>query len=125
MGRVTTETLGRWAYVATIIGVPLLLAALLLGYYQMRDANKAARLTNFITLTNEFFNPTNIAIISAIEEGKPILIENKGKYTDAHSITIWVSSTRLIRRIPRVCSLKNTFASRSRIMRTSPTRIKR
>jgi hypothetical protein len=40
-------------------------------------------LTNFITLTNEFFNPTNTAIISTIEDGEPILIENKGKYTDA------------------------------------------
>jgi hypothetical protein len=83
MGRVSTETLGRWAYAATIIGVPLLLAALLLAYCQIRDASKAARLTNFITLTNEFFNPTNTAIISTIEDGKPILIENKGRYTDA------------------------------------------
>jgi hypothetical protein len=83
MGRVSTETLGRWAYAATIIGVPLLLAALMLAYCQIRDASKAARLTNFITLTNEFFNPTNTAIISTIEDGKPILIENKGRYTDA------------------------------------------
>src|SRR5215472_899541 len=81
--QISTETLGRWAYVATIVGVPLLFAALLLGYCQMRDANKAARLTNFVTLTNEFFNPANTAIISTIEDGKPILTENKGKFTDA------------------------------------------
>ena len=83
IGRLSTETLGRWAYVATIIGVPLLFGALLLAYCQMRDATKAARLTNFIALTNEFFNPTNAAIISTIEDGKPILIENKGKFADA------------------------------------------
>jgi hypothetical protein len=79
----STETLERWAYVSTVIGVPFLLAALLLAYFQVRDTNKAARLTNFITLTSEFFNPTNTGIISVIEAGEPILVENKGKYTDA------------------------------------------
>ena len=82
MGPISTETLGRLAYIATIIGVPLFLIGLLLAYCQLRDTNKVARLTNFITLTNEFFNPTNTAIISTIEDAKPILIENKGKYTD-------------------------------------------
>jgi hypothetical protein len=74
--------LERAAHAATIIGVPLVLLTVLFGYFQLLDNNRAARLTNFITLTTRFFNPANTAIIDAIENWKPILAP-KGKFTEA------------------------------------------
>lgn len=72
----------RGAYISTIIGLPLVFLALILGYFQLKEGNRAARLTNYITLTDQFFNRKNTQIISAIENAKPILSENKGAFTD-------------------------------------------
>jgi hypothetical protein len=79
---ISSDLLERAAHAATIIGVPLVLLTVLFGYFQMLDGNRAARLTNFITLTARFFNPTNTEIIDAIENWKPILVP-KGKFTEA------------------------------------------
>jgi hypothetical protein len=81
-GRISSDQLERAAHVATIIGVPLVLLTVLFGYFQILDGNRAARLTNFITLTARFFNPTNTEIIDAIENWKLILVP-KGKFTEA------------------------------------------
>jgi hypothetical protein len=80
---IPTETLERAAYLATIVGVPLLLVSLLVGYIQIHDVAKVARLQNSISLNTEFFNPTNTGIISAIEHEKPILVEHGGSFDDA------------------------------------------
>jgi hypothetical protein len=74
--------LERVAHAATIIGVPVVLLTLLLGYFQILEGNRATRLTNFITLTSRVFNPANTEIIDAIENWKPILVP-EGKYTEA------------------------------------------
>ena len=66
---ISSDQLKRSAHVATIIGVPLFLLTVLFGYFQILDGNRAARLTNFITLTTRFFNPINTQIIDAIENG--------------------------------------------------------
>jgi hypothetical protein len=80
--RIPTETLERCAYIAAIIGVPLFLISLVVAYVQIRDVVRVARLQNTISLNTEFFNPSNTAIISALEEHKPILIEHRGKSSD-------------------------------------------
>ena len=79
---ISSDQLNRAAHVATIIGVPLLFLAVLFGYFQILEGNRAARLTNFITLTTRFFNPTNTEIIGALENWKPILVP-KGQFTEA------------------------------------------
>jgi hypothetical protein len=79
---IPTETLERAAYVATLVGVPLLLVSLLVGYIQIHDVAKVARLQTSISLNTEFFNPANTGIISAIEHDKPILIEHGGGFDD-------------------------------------------
>jgi hypothetical protein len=78
MKRVPTETLERWAYIAAIVGVPLFLISLVVAYIQIRDVVRVAKLQNTISLNAEFFNPSNTAVISAMEKHKPILIENGG-----------------------------------------------
>jgi hypothetical protein len=72
----------RAAHVATIIGVPLVLLTVLFGYFQVLNANRAARLTNFIALTTRFFDPANTEIIDAVENWRPILLP-KGRFTEA------------------------------------------
>ena len=79
---IRSDQLERAAHAATIIGVPLVILTVLFGYFQILDGNRATRLTNFITLTSRFFNPTNTEIIDAIENWKPIL-PPKGKFTEA------------------------------------------
>lgn len=79
---IRSDQLERAAHAATIIGVPLFLLTVLLGYFQILEGNRAARLTNFITLANRVFNPTNTEIIDAIENWKPILAP-EGKFTEA------------------------------------------
>ena len=81
-GGIRSEQLERAAHAATIIGVPLFLLTVLLGYFQILEGNRAARLTNFIALTNRVFNPANTEIIDAIENWKPILAP-AGKFTEA------------------------------------------
>ena len=80
---IPTETLERAAYLATIVGVPLLLVSLVVGYIQIHDVAKVARLQNSISLNTEFFNPTNTGIISAIEHNRPILVEHGGSFDNA------------------------------------------
>jgi hypothetical protein len=80
--RISSRQLERAAHAATIIGVPLVLLTVLFGYFQILDSNRATRLTNFITLTTRFFNPTNTDIIDAIENWRPILTP-RGKFTEA------------------------------------------
>jgi hypothetical protein len=79
---ISSYHLERVAHVATILGVPLVFLTVLFGYFQVLDGNRAARLTNFITLTTRFFNPTNTEIIDAVENWRPIL-PPKGKFTEA------------------------------------------
>jgi hypothetical protein len=81
-GRISSDQLERAAHAATIIGVPLVLLTILLGYFQTLDSNRAARLTNYITLVSRVFNPANTQIIDAIENWKPILVP-EGKFTEA------------------------------------------
>ena len=81
-GRISSDQLERAAHVATIIGVPLVVLTVLFGYFQILDGNRATRLTNFITLTARFFNPTNTEIIDAVENWKPVLLP-KGRFTEA------------------------------------------
>jgi hypothetical protein len=81
-GGISSIRLERAAHAATIIGVPLVLLTVLFGYFQILDSNRAARLTNFITLTARFFDSTNTEIIDALENWKPILLP-AGKFTEA------------------------------------------
>jgi hypothetical protein len=64
---IRSDQLERGAHAATIIGVPLVLLTVLLGYFQILESNRASRLTNFITLASRIFNPTNTGFIDAIE----------------------------------------------------------
>ena len=80
---ITNMTLEQWAYVVTIIGFPLLLISLGLAYVQLSALKRVAQSQNTIALNTMFFNdPTNIGIMSAIEEGAPILEDEdyKGKF---------------------------------------------
>jgi hypothetical protein len=79
---ISSEQLERAAHAATIIGVPLVLLTILLGYFQTLESNRAARLTNYITLASRVFNPANTQIIDAIENWKPILAP-EGKFSEA------------------------------------------
>lgn len=79
---IISDQLERAAHAATIIGVPLVFLTVLFGYFQTVDSNRAARLTNFIALTNRFFNSTNTEIIYAEENWKPVLAP-VGKFTEA------------------------------------------
>jgi hypothetical protein len=81
-GGISSDQLERAAHAATIIGVPLVLLTILLGYFQTIESNRAARLTNYITLVNRVFSPANTQIIDAIENWKPILAP-AGKFTEA------------------------------------------
>jgi hypothetical protein len=81
-GRISSDQLQRAAHAATMIGVPLVFLTVLFGYFQLLDSNRAERLTNFITLTAQFFNPANTEIIDALENVKPILQPN-GQFTEA------------------------------------------
>ena len=81
-GGIRSDQLERAAHAATIIGVPLVFLTILLGYFQILESNRAARLTNFITLASRVFNPANTQIIDAIENWKPILAP-EGKFTEA------------------------------------------
>ena len=81
-GGIRSDELERAAHAATIIGVPLVILTVLFGYFQILEGNRAARLTNFITLTSRFFNPANTDIIDSIENWKPILAP-EGKFTEA------------------------------------------
>jgi len=80
--RISSVQLERAAHAATIIGVPLVLLTILLGYLQTLESNRVARLTNYITLVSRVFNPANTQIIDAIENWKPILVP-EGKFTEA------------------------------------------
>jgi hypothetical protein len=79
---ISSEQLERAAHAATVIGVPLVFLTVLFGYFQILDGNRAARLTNFITLTIRFFDPANTEIIDAVENWRPILAPG-GKFTEA------------------------------------------
>lgn len=79
---ISKETLECWASVSTIVGLPLVVLTLILGLITLRSGDKAARMTNFIALTEAFFNSTNTEIIRAIDEVRPIRIVNGGKFSD-------------------------------------------
>lgn len=75
--------LEKAAAIITIIGFPVLVVSMLFVFYQIEELKQVASSQNNIALNTEFFNDTNTGIISAIENDQPILIEDKGKYTDA------------------------------------------
>ncbi len=79
----TKEKMDKLTALVTIVGFPVIVASMIFGFYQLSDLRKVASSQNNIALTAEFFNLTNTGIIDAIENNRPILIEHKGKYTDA------------------------------------------
>jgi hypothetical protein len=46
------------------------------------DGREAVSAQDNIALNAEFFNDTNTGIIADLENNQPILVENKGRYTD-------------------------------------------
>jgi hypothetical protein len=77
------------AALVTIIGFPLLLVSLWFAYRvdtviseQLGEIKKIAQSENGIALNTMIFNdPVNAGIIKAIENDKPILVENGGSYS--------------------------------------------
>lgn len=82
--------LEKWAAIVTIIGLPLLLISLGFAYVldqrtndQLTELTKVASSENNILLNTMFFNDhTNIAILADIDDGKPILEINGGRFTE-------------------------------------------
>ncbi len=82
-GMISKEKLEKAAAIVTIVGFPVIVASMVFAFYQLSDLRKVASSQNNIALTAEFFDPTNTGVIDAIENNQPILVEHKGKYTDA------------------------------------------
>lgn len=68
-------------YSKILIALTVLIVVLTL--FLIIDAGKQSQSQDSLSLNSEFFAPTNTGIINAIENDKPILIENQGQYTDA------------------------------------------
>jgi hypothetical protein len=81
--------LEKAAAVVTIIGFPLLIVSLFFAYIldgrisdQLTELKNVAASQNNIALNTMIFNnPTNVGIISDIENNKPILQKHGGQYT--------------------------------------------
>jgi hypothetical protein len=88
------QRLEKWSVIGaalvTIVGFPLLLVSLWLAYRvdaviseQLGEIKKIAQSENSIALNTMVFNdPSNAGIINAIQNDKPILVENGGSYSD-------------------------------------------
>jgi hypothetical protein len=88
------ERLEKWSVIGaalvTIVGFPFLIVSLWLTYrldsvisQQLGEIKKIAQSENSIALNTMIFNdPSNAGIINAIQNDKPILIENGGSYSD-------------------------------------------
>jgi hypothetical protein len=79
--KLRSKPLEWWSSLVTVISLPLVIFTLGLTYYQLKEGQKTAKLTNFIALTEAFFNETNTEIINTLYEGKPILKRHKGSFT--------------------------------------------
>jgi hypothetical protein len=67
----------------TIALIGLTVVTVTLIVFQIYDAHNAATLQTGLNLDAEFFNnPNNLAVISAIEGGSPILKSNKGAFSE-------------------------------------------
>lgn len=78
----TKEFLEKGAAIVTIIGFPVILISMAFSFVQIKDLRSAVSSQNNISLNTEFFGTTNSGIISAIDEGQPLLVSNKGKFTE-------------------------------------------
>jgi hypothetical protein len=67
----------------TVILIALTIMLIFLTVDLIYEGHKEISSQNNIALNTEFFNPTNTNIIGNIENNQPILIENKGEFTDA------------------------------------------
>jgi|SRR5580704_3277782 hypothetical protein len=88
------KRLEKWSVIGaalvTIVGFPLLLVSLWFGYRvealiseQLGEIKKIAQSENSILLNTMVFNDrSNAGIINAIQNNKPILVENAGSYSD-------------------------------------------
>ena len=88
------EKLERWAVLAaalvTIIGFPLLFVSLRYAHHldvkisqQLGEIKKIAQSENSIALNTMLLNdPSNAGIIHAIQNNKPVLVENGGSHSD-------------------------------------------
>lgn len=88
------KSLEKWlvlgAALVTIVGFPLLIVSLWFAYRvdetiseQLGEIKKIAQSQNSIALNTMLFNdPSNAGIINAIQNDKPILVENGGSYSD-------------------------------------------
>jgi hypothetical protein len=86
--------LEKWSVIGaalvTIVGFPLLIVSLWFAYRvdsviseQLGEIKKIAQSENSIALNTMIFNdPSNAGIINAIQNGKPILVENGGSYSN-------------------------------------------
>jgi hypothetical protein len=89
------KRLEKWAGIAaalvTIVGFPLLLVSLWFAYRvdtviseQLGEIKRIAQSENSIALNTMLFNDSsNAGIISTIQNGKPILVENGGPHSSA------------------------------------------
>src|SRR5262245_1326048 len=89
----TLQKLERWAVITaalvTVVGLPLLLVSLWFAYHldliinqQLGEIKRIAQSENSIALNTMVFNDySNADIISTIQNDKPLLIENGGRYT--------------------------------------------
>jgi hypothetical protein len=88
------QRLEKWSVIGaalvTVVGFPLLLVSLWFAYRvdaviseQLGEIKKIAQSENSIALNTMVFNdPSNAGIINAIQNDKPILVENGGSYSD-------------------------------------------
>jgi hypothetical protein len=85
------DKLEKWAVLAaalvTIIGFPLLFVSLWYAHRlesaQLGEIKKIAQSENSIALNTMLLNdPSNAGIIHAIQNSKPVLVENGGSYSD-------------------------------------------
>src|SRR5262249_59097237 len=87
------DKLQKWAVIAaalvTIIGFPLLFVSLRYAHrldvkisQQLGEIKKIAQSENSVSLNTMLFNDSsNAGIIKAIEDNKPVLVENGGSYS--------------------------------------------
>jgi hypothetical protein len=88
------KRLEKWsvigAAIVTIVGFPLLILSLWFAHRvdetiseQLGEIKRIAQSQNSIALNTMLFNdPSNAGIIKAIQNDKPILVENGGSYSD-------------------------------------------
>lgn len=67
----------------TWILIILTIALTVMTFVMIKNGQKETLSSNNISLNAQFFTPTNIGIAGTIESGKPVLLKNKGIYSDA------------------------------------------